>query len=161
MWCHKLSSEKPNVHQFLVEQTRQHQTTASSISEIHNLSTLCWFADYSVTAQQSNCYVQQDTQARNKPDISDSQQLCINNPRVQVGVGVWFEQGRSFWKGVGVVHKIMTDNYFWSVKFSATCTRGKLMHVVQFFTTRMRCHLRLVLNMCNLKEVGRANENHT
>jgi hypothetical protein len=41
MQCHKLTSEEANVHQFLVEQTGPHKTTASGISEIHNLSCFC------------------------------------------------------------------------------------------------------------------------
>jgi hypothetical protein len=60
--------------------TRLNKTAASNTSE--SLQLLDYFLLYfqtilPVTVQEPNCYMQQEIQARNKPDIPDSQQISM------------------------------------------------------------------------------------
>jgi hypothetical protein len=79
-WHHKHPSDKADFHQFVGEQIGLNKTAAPNISE--NSKPLDFFLLYfqtiqPVTVQQTNCYMQQDAKARNKPGIPDSQQISM------------------------------------------------------------------------------------
>jgi hypothetical protein len=77
-WCHQFPSAKADVHQFLGEQNGLNKIAAPNITENSQPSEffLLYFQIIlAVTVQETNQYMQQHAQARNKPEIPYSQQI--------------------------------------------------------------------------------------
>jgi hypothetical protein len=95
-WRHQLPSDKADVHQFVGEQSWLNKTATRNVTT--NLEPRDFFLLYfqtilAVTVQESNRYMQQDAQARNKPDITYSQQVSIKDLRVYAFLAVIVQMG--------------------------------------------------------------------
>jgi hypothetical protein len=68
-WCHQLPSDKADVHQFVGEQSGLDKIAACNITENsqpRDFFLLYFQAIQAVIVQETNRYMQQDAQARNK-----------------------------------------------------------------------------------------------
>jgi hypothetical protein len=77
-WCCQFPSAKADVHQFVGEQNGLNKTTATDITENSQpfeFLLLYFQTILAVTVQETNQHMQQDAQARNKPDIPYSHQV--------------------------------------------------------------------------------------